>query len=164
MYKQLIGFIGVIYILTLMSSEQPSFNLKLIERSQKEDIPWSLTGSAADLRSDVKHEIQNIMNSLTLLWPEAIWDSGENVMPQVSTLQGSFDWLSDYIKHEKRKDKVAMVVESITYILNTYAPQVQKKINTSAAHMVDMDKKRELFAVLVDHIKQELQKMQSQGA
>lgn len=102
-----------------------NFDLRLVSRELKKDAPWSLDGSAQNLRSDVKHLLQRVMNQFILLFPEATWKKTQ--IPSVQNIQQSIQQLAQYIEREKRADKVQQVKTSLDYILG-FATQVEQKL------------------------------------
>lgn len=125
------------------------FDLKTYERSLKKYIPWSLTGTAQDLRSDAKHQLQMMLRAFVLLRPEASWDGQE--APTVDLITKGFKELHAYLALEGNQVKKPWVVDSLAYIAHTYAPEVQKLLEEARPEgfgpeaAVLLDKKKALF-------------------
>jgi hypothetical protein len=132
---------------------QDGFDLKIISRDQKKEIPWSLDGFAQNLRSDAKHALQQIMDSFTLLWPEAPWN--EEQKPSVATIEQAFDNLNTYIQKEGNPERIDQIKRSIDYIILSYVPVVQKKIADEAPNVHPyLDEKKKLLELFEQALKQ----------
>ncbi|MEX0848792.1 MAG: hypothetical protein WD055_01025 [Candidatus Dependentiae bacterium] len=133
---------------------QDGFDLKIISRDQKREVPWSLDGFAQNLRSDAKHALQQIMDSFTLLWPEAAWN--DNQKPSVATIEQAFADLTAYIQQEGNPDRIDQIKKSIDYIILSYVPVVQKKIADGAPSIKNpyLDEKKQLLDLFEQALKQ----------
>lgn len=125
------------------------FDLKTYERSLKKYIPWSLTGTARDLRSDAKHQLHLILRAFVLLRPEAPWIDLQE--PKVDLITQGFKELHAYLALQGNDRKRPWVVDSIAYIVNTYVPEVQKLLDAAQPEGLSpdlaalLDKKRQLL-------------------
>ena len=124
------------------------FDLKTYERSLKPEIPWSLTGSAKDLRSDAKHQLQLILRTIVLLRPDAPW-SAQQPKPTTADIEAGFKALQDYLAQPDNALKRPWVQDSIAYMLNVYVPKVQKLLDAP-----DVSSLPESLAALVEQKKQ----------
>lgn len=104
-----------------------TFDLKKYERALKPATPWSLSGSAQDLRSDAKHQLQLILRAFIFLRPDVSWDSQQK--PDAKILQEGVEKLKSYLALEGNESKRPWVVDSLSYIVDTYAGQVQQALD-----------------------------------
>lgn len=132
-----------------------AFDLKVYERGLKKEIPWSLTGSAQDLRSDAKHQLQLILRAFVLLRPDVPW--ADQQKPTLGQIAEAFKVLNAYIVEQKSEEKKRWVLDSIAYITNTYIPEVQKLLESADPAGLPAD-----LAALLDQ-KKELLKEFSQS-
>lgn len=142
-------FFLCVCILSGCLNGEPAFDLKTYERSLKKYIPWSLTGSAQNLRSDAKHQLQLMLRAFVLLRPEALW--AEQPEPTVSLITEGFKGLKRYLAEKGNEQKGPWVVDSIAYIADIYVPEVQNLLDSvNSADLKPelsalLDKKKQLF-------------------
>jgi hypothetical protein len=144
-------------------SAEGKFDLKAYERSLKKNIPWSLTGSAQDLRSDAKHHLQMILRAFVLLRPDAPWE--EQVVPTLGLITQGMAGLKAYLAESGNERKRPWVADSIGYILNSYIPEVQSLLASTDATTLSkdlgelLDKKRQLLKEFSERIERERQEL-----
>lgn len=142
-------FLVCIFVIGCSAQGESAFDLKAYERSLKKYIPWSLTGTAQDLRSDAKHQLQLMLRSFVLLRPEATWDDPQG--PTLDAITKGFNELHTYLAQKENEGKRSWVADSIDYIANSYVPEVQKLLDSAQPEGLSpelaalLDKKRALL-------------------
>lgn len=130
------------------------FDLKQYERSLKAVIPWSLKGSAQDLRSDAKHALQMILRSIVLLRPEVPWF--EEQKPDEKFIVNAFNTLKEYLALPGNGVKKQWVSDSLNFITDTYIPQVNHLLENPGELMPELkgllSRKRELIKTFIQTI------------
>ena len=137
------------------------FDLKIYERSLKSEIPWSLTGSAQDLRSDAKNDLQLILRNIIFLRPDVPWSQEEK--PSIEKIDENFKDLQSYLDREQSAEKQKWVLDSLDYILSTYIPEVQKLLDSSKKEDNNplLEQKKELLKQFAQHIAAKKEELRS---
>ncbi len=129
-----------------------NFDLDKVVREIKKNAPWSLQGSAQNLRSDIKHELQQIMNQFALLWPEATWTQSN--MPSEQNMQHALQNLAQLIRESNRPDWVQQAKVSLDYIASGYLNSTEQALLKGTQQKLPSDlqglleQKKQLFGQL----------------
>ncbi len=142
----------VILVCLLTQCISAKFDLSKIARELKKNAPWSLQGSAQNLRSDIKHQLQQIMNQFTLLWPEATWN--ESNAPSEQNVRDALQGLVELIRESNRADWAQQAEVSLDYIILNYLNRTEQALIQGGQQKLSSDmqgflgQKKELFGQL----------------